>query len=189
MMKTLRRRFGLAALAVLIGVNAWLYWPPAWHLTPAGAILRMGGKVTYLTATGHEGEPAVVLPETVTDEALEQMTALERLQPVAVQLPNSRIGNRGLASLRRLPQLRLLSLLGTKVDDEGLACLEAFANLEILNVDGCAISDRGLDHLKRPPRLQIVSLYGTQITPDGVKKLQAARPGLKVRSEYTPAED
>src|SRR5262249_17499121 len=133
------------------------------------------GTVTYLTAAGHEGEPAVVFPQGFTDADLARLTALERLQPVCVQFQGSPVTNGGLESLKKLTRLRLLSLFGTRVDDAGLPHLKAFPGLEILNLDGCAITDRGLAHLEELPGLQLVSLYKTKVTADGVKQLLANR--------------
>ncbi len=184
-MKTWRSRFAWAALTVLIGVNAWMYWPSAWRFTPTAAIERAGGKVEYLTVAGHEGEPCVRLPPTVTDEDLERMTALDQLQPTVVFLQGGPVGNRGAASLKRLRRLRFLSLWGTKVDDEGLRILKEFPDLEMLNLEGCPITDRGLEHLQGLPQLLDVSLYGTKVTAAGARQLQAARPNMMVRSRFT----
>jgi hypothetical protein len=160
-----------------------------WLPTAAAAIQRAGGTVTYLTAPGHEGEPAVVLPEGITDADLARMTALERLQPTCVQFPKSPVTNNALETLKKLPKLRLLFLFGTKVNDAGLPQLKAFEKLEILNLDGCAITDRGLADLEALPSLRLVSLYGTHVTADGVKKLQANRPKLEVKCEHAAEPD
>jgi hypothetical protein len=176
----------LLVLALLI---FWEFWPAAWWNPFVAAIEWRGGKVRFLTAPTLEGKVAVYLPDNITDEGVEQMTSLDRLQPVWLLFPKGSIGNRGVASLKRFGELRGLSLIGTKVDDAGLAPLEGLANLEILTLDGCAITDQGLEHLKKMPRLQIVSLYNTQVSRKGVERLQAARPGMKVTCIYTAEDD
>jgi hypothetical protein len=188
-MSKLRRRLGLAALFVLLVMIFCLYWPAAWWNPYVAAVELRGGEVISLSNPQMAGRLAVRLPPTTTDENLESMTSLDRLRPVCVQLQGGPVTNRGLASLRRLGELRGLSLLGTKVDDEGMKHLEVFEHLEILNLDGCAITDRGLQDLKKLPRLQVLSLFGTQVTRDGIDRLRKARPRLKVTSVYTMDDD
>jgi hypothetical protein len=188
-MTHLRKRLAWGTLAVCAGLNLWLWWPETWLPTPEAAVLRAGGTVKALTRPDAKGRLAVVLPATVTDEGVEQMTALDRLAPVWLQVEGPGITNRGLASLTRLKDVRGLLLRRTKVDDEGLRRLADFPDLESLNLDGSPITDRGLELIQSLPHLQGVSLYGTKVTKEGVKKLLAARPGLRLNSDHTEEDD
>jgi hypothetical protein len=183
------RRLELAVLILLAGLSFWLFWPRQWW-NPAVAMIEMrGGKVTVLTTPTLRGRLAVTLPATVTDEDLERMTSLDKLEPVWILLQGGPVSNRGVASLQRFHELRGLSLAHTKVDDQGLEHLMALPYLETLNLENCAITDRGLEGLRQLSPLRDVSLYGTGITAKGARRLQAKRPDLKVRSEATDEED
>jgi hypothetical protein len=188
-MKKLRSYLALPLLAVVLLVNAWLFWPAAWRFTPEAAVLRAGGKVTRLTSPENYGKSAVTLPASITDDELEQMTALDDLQPAWVLFEGGRVGNRGVASLKRLSQLRGLSLQSTNVDDEVLAALAALPHLETLNLDGCQITDQGLERIEKFPSLKAVAVRGTAVTRNGVERLKAARPGLRVDSSYSADPD
>jgi hypothetical protein len=182
-------RIGTALAIVLIGVILWLNGSRAWHYPARAAIQRMGGSVTYLTAAELRGRVAIILPGTVSDDELEKMTELDRLEPVWLQLPKAPVTNRGVASLKRLKELRGLSLLGTRVDDDGMQHLLELKNLHTLNLDGCAVTDRALAVLGQIPQLRGLSVIGTKVTPDGVNKLRKARPDLDLHSRYDPDDD
>ncbi len=67
----------------------------------------------------------------------------------------------------------LVSLIGSsKVKDDDLACLQAFPELEHLNLGGTKIGDAGLQHLKGLKRLKRLGLAGTRVTDAGVKELE-----------------
>jgi Leucine-rich repeat (LRR) protein len=80
------------------------------------------------------------------------------------------------ATLGRLA-LKRLSVAGTSVDDEQLALLPRFSNLELLDLTGCArISDRGVAaHLPGLPRLEALALGGTSVSDAGVGRLSMCR--------------
>jgi hypothetical protein len=168
------------------GLNAWLYWPadPATR-----AIRRAGGTVQRLTAGPDSGGIAITLPDTVGDEQLEQMDALDRLRPVWLQLRGRAITGRGLSSLKRLDSLHGLTLYGSTIKNEDLVHLEAFPDLQVINVDCNLITDRGLEQIKKLPKLTSISLRGNPITAEGVRKLQADRPKLTIYSQHEPPDD
>jgi len=171
------------ALIVCIGVNAWIYWP--W--SAKASILKAGGTVQTLTRPDHRGEVAITLPDTVGDAELEQMSALDRLKPVYIQLQGRQITGEGLKWLtQRFPYIFGLTLHGTKVGDDDLTQLAAFPKLDTLNLDASPISDRGLLLLKDLRLLQSVSVRATLVTAQGVEKLQKARPDLVVFSKFMP---
>jgi hypothetical protein len=149
----------------------------------------MGGKVTYLTIPNLRGRAAVVLPGTTTDEDLEHLTALDRLNPAWVQFEGAPVTNRGVTALTRLQDLYGLAVAGSKVDDEGLKQLGAFPRLGVLNVDGTPVTDQGLKYLESLPHLESVSLCATRVTAGGIERLRKARPKLVVISHYDLVDD
>ena len=137
-------------------------------------------------APDHRGELAITLPDTVGDAELEQMSALDRLKPVYIQVQGRQITGEGLKWLKRFPYIFGLTLHGTKVGDDDLTQLAAFPKLDTLNLDASPISDRGLLLLKDLRSLQSVSVRSTLVTAQGVEKLQKARPDLVVFSKFMP---
>jgi hypothetical protein len=187
-MKKYRRRISWLLLVAFGGLAAWIYWPG----DPAiAAIERAGGTVQRLTAGPKRGLFAVTLPDTIGDEDLPRMRALDRLRPAFVQLRGREISGRGLASLTRLDYLYGLVLYGTNIKDEDLVHLHALPELEIVNLDCNLITDKGLSHFspKEMPKLRSLSLRGNPITAKGVDKLKAERPDLIVYSQHEPPDD
>jgi hypothetical protein len=185
-MNSLRKGMGWCCPVIFAGLAGWLYWPG----DPAIATIeKAGGTVQTLTAPELRGRIAIALPDSVGDEDLERMTALDKLQPAWLQLRGSQISGRGLESLKRLVCLRGLTLNSTSISDDDLAGLKAFPELATLNLEGSRISARGLEHLKGLTSLRCVSLWFTTLTADAVLQFQTARPDVIVYSEFTEKND
>jgi hypothetical protein len=185
-MHRLRKRLGWLLLLVLLGTLAWLHWPGD---SAIAAIEKAGGTVQRLTAPEYAGAPAVTLPDTVSDDDLEHMIALDRLRPVWLQLRGRQITGRGIASLKRLSWLRGLTLHGTSITDEDLVHLEAFSDLQTLNLDANSITDQGLEKLGKFRQLKSLSLRGNPLTGSGVERLKTARPDMTVYSQFEVDDD
>jgi hypothetical protein len=142
-----------------------------------------------MTLPGCEGRAAIVLPDTVTDDDLEHLQALDRLDPACLQLRGHQISGRGLASLTRLQRLRILVLYGTSIKDDDLQTLQSFPELATLNLEGSQIGPRSLEHLKKLPALRCVCLHGTPLTAEAVLRFQAEREDVVVLSPFTDKED
>jgi hypothetical protein len=181
-----RNRIAWFSLAILAAILIWIYWP---RNRAVGTIEKAGGTVQYLTAPQYQGKIAITLPDTVSDDDLEYMEALDQLQPVWLQVRGHKITGRGLASLKRLTSLHGLTLNGTHIAAEDLIHLQALPELETINLEGNTISDKGLDIIKDLPNLKSVSIRGNPVTESAVQKLLAARPDLIVFSQYEPNDD
>jgi hypothetical protein len=185
-MRNLRRGISFALLLIFGGLAIWLYWPTHWS---ERSIERMGGRVQLMTLPGVEGRKAIDLPNTVSDDDLENLRALDNLDPACLQLQGRKITGRGLASVTRLRGLRMLTLNGTSITDDDLQTLQAFPELATLNLDASKITPRGLEHLKKLPALRCVSLRGTKLPAEAVLRFQAEREDVLVLSEITDKED
>jgi hypothetical protein len=159
-----------------------VYWPEDSALA---SIKAAGGTVQVLTAPEYAGALAVALPDTVTDESLEHMTALEQLRPAFVQLRGRDITGRGLASLTRLGGLKGLVLHSTGIVDSDLEYLKAFPELTTLNLDGSRLTGEALKHLERLPKLRSVSLRFTTLPGEAVRQFAASHKEVLVLSEFT----
>lgn len=103
-------------------------------------------------------------------------------QVVHLRLSGQPVSNTDLTYLASLKNLTRLNLDHTRLTDEGLGTLAALPNLEQLNLYGTAVTDKGLDVLARYPNLKVVYLWQTQTSPEGIRRLQQARPNLKIET-------
>ena len=185
-MRGLRKPISIVLLLIFGSLAFWLYWPADWSVW---TIERLGGSVQRMTLPGCEGRAAIVLPGTVTDDDLEHLRALDRLDPACLQLRGRQVTGRGLTSLTRLRGLRILVLCSTSITDDDLQTLQAFPELATLNLDGSQIGTPSLEHLKKLPALRSVSLRGTPLSAEAVQRFQAERADVTVLSPFTDKED
>ncbi len=82
--------------------------------------------------------------------------------------------------LAALTGLRKLSLLGTKISNEGLRAIGTLPNLEMLSLYRTAVTDEGLAHLHELPKLRLLVVGETSITKKGRAALRRACPDLKI---------
>jgi hypothetical protein len=143
----------------------------------------------------------------VTDEGLRQLQGMSSLEQLTlgndVQVirqynpPDSPITDAGLVHLRKLDQLRNLTLNGLPITDAGLAAIEGLPNLgglylsrtkveggglsrlkslpklAVLYLDQSAVSDAGMSQLAGASNLQVLSLNRVSLTAEGLKPLKA----------------
>jgi hypothetical protein len=89
----------------------------------------------------------------------------------------------GLASLKGLKNLEVLSVDGAEITDAGLEALLEMPRLEVLDLSKTKVSDAGLETLKRIKKLRFVRLDGSRVTCQGAQALQEALPDLRVLLE------
>lgn len=115
----------------------------------------------------------------ITDAELANLAALSD-QVFALNLAGTKVTDAGLASLAKLPNLRILHLEKTAVSDAGLAHLKGLNGLEYLNLYGTQVTDAGLSQLEGLKNLKHVYLWQSKVTDDGAEKLRKALPTAKV---------
>jgi F-box and leucine-rich repeat protein 14 len=116
----------------------------------------------------------------VTDAGLRHLSSLRELSEL--NLWGVRISDKGLTPLTTLP-LTALDLMGHGgLTDEGMPALEELSGLTRLSIiHGDRVTDAGLESLSKIPRLQFLDLrWGERVTEEGIRRLQVARPGLKI---------
>ncbi|MFN7119063.1 MAG: c-type cytochrome domain-containing protein, partial [Saprospiraceae bacterium] len=79
---------------------------------------------------------------------------IQQLEPIVKQiawlkLSNTRLSNKALQTIAKMPNLTRLSLNNTAVNDEGIKYLENMKQLRYLNLVGTQVSTAGLASLKR----------------------------------------
>lgn len=90
-----------------------------------------------------------------------------------LELRNSRVDDRAIPALARLPRLHCLDLPFTGVTSKGIASLVAQAgNLQSLAVDASQVDDASAAALARHPRLMELYLYGDQVDDKTLRRLE-----------------
>ncbi|MGA2619521.1 MAG: GYF domain-containing protein [Thermoguttaceae bacterium] len=138
----------------------------------AAAIKARGGAVSLDVEAPGSPLLSVVFRETTADDStlagIEKLRFLEHLS-----LSRSRITDAGLQRLRRLGQLKSLSLDDSPyVSDAGLEYIKGFTQLDSLSLRKTKITDAGLANLQGLAKLQTLNLVGTRITDRGLASLR-----------------
>jgi hypothetical protein len=125
-----------------------------------------------------------LLSTKVTDAGLEKVKDWPQLE--SLDLTETEVTNAGLEKLKALPHLESLILNGShqegnRVTDAGLAHLKGLSQLKVLSLSSEKITDAGLANLKGLSQLRELYLQNTQVTDQGVKELQEALPGCKIK--------
>lgn len=149
---------------------------------------------------------------TVCDQIMEHIAALPNLEELHVRWPRfcsgrtadggwdrhlASLSDDGLASLRRMPRLRRITLRGTcefpgsvsarptrpiGIGDAGLVHLAALPNLEYLDLSGTLVTATGLRRLCDAPQLRRLVLLGVPMTPEQQAELRRVLAGVAIET-------
>ena len=130
---------------------------------------RTAGEVTYLNLGGSRA----------TDADAKYVAAFPQIQ--ALQCERIPITGRALRYFQKLPQLKSISLSGTKIGDDDLTLLGTFTNLESLMLGDTAVTTAGVVHLKGLTKLHTLILphnLGRDLVPiiSGMEQLRTISP-------------
>jgi hypothetical protein len=118
----------------------------------------------------HEDQPQVDLILDGSEYSDADLKKIEgKTELAALWFRNTRMTDRGLQSLKKLPNLHYVFLDGNQITDAGLEHLKALTQLQGLSLDATKITDAGLAKLKGLNRLRHLSLAGTPITDAGLE--------------------
>src|SRR5262249_29667324 len=110
-------------------------------------IKKLGGTVRVdRDKTGNEWAMVELGGQAVSREGLAFLKRLPQLR--SLTLSNMRVAEAGLDHLARLPKLRTLRLDNVEDADAALAQLHHFAQLRYLYLGNSQVSDAGLEHLR-----------------------------------------
>ena len=98
----------------------------------------------------------------VTDEGLATLRGASRLEMLHL-VSNRSVSGASLAHLQGLPNLRHLTLSGSRVTDGDLAHLEGMARLEWLDLSGTGVTNEGLAHINSLTGLTRLVLARTRV--------------------------
>jgi Leucine-rich repeat (LRR) protein len=130
----------------------------------------------------------------VTEEGLTALSGLTHLKSLNLtRLGHLRYGSplpalsdAALEPLRKLTELRTLTLSGNRITDAGLALIAQLPNLENLDLDATEVTDAGLLQFRGHKMLKTLSLGGSRVTPRGARELETALPGLQYQFQIDP---
>jgi hypothetical protein len=101
-----------------------------------------------------------------------------------LDLTSTEVGDEALHYLRALPSLESLAL-GEAVTDEGLLVLETLPRLNSLSLLGSKITQEGIDRLLARTRIRAVGLHYTPAsTEEGLRALESSNPGRKFEASW-----
>jgi hypothetical protein len=114
----------------------------------------------------------------ITGSTLHQLAALPKLN--TLYLVGTQLDDAGLAQLQHATSLTTLNLDSTRITDAGMRTLDNLDNLQTLVLGHTAVTDRGLVQLRDLRQLSTLNLRDTKTTPDGVKGLRRMLPDVRI---------
>lgn len=152
---------------------------------PGLRILQLDHEENSLTDTGMiaiaqltQIEHLRIRGGSIGDEGLKTLSKMPNLK--ILNLPQGQFTDRGLAELRQLPRLDSLRIGSPSVTDAGIATFKDFPALRSIHLIDIPITDRGLTDLLAIPRLNSLYLDGAKITDAAVDQMFAKHPHLHV---------
>lgn len=105
------------------------------------------------------------------DSVFSDVSHLHGLQRLRVG--GKRVVGAQLSFVTELPELRVLNLSDSSVDDDGLQSVGGMVNLEELYLIRTPITDSGIPHLASLKSLKVLNLNETEITDDCLRHINA----------------
>jgi len=134
--------------------------------------------------TGRKVACVQLIGSRITDEGLRNIVHLRSLKELMFK--DMPIGDRGLAYVAQLPELRILRIEGPNaVTDEGLETLTKTPFLKTLGLVRMEITDDGLKHVANMTELEALSLTKVKITDAGLDHLRNLKRLKRLKIYYT----
>jgi internalin A len=99
------------------------------------------------------------------------------------------IQSAGLAQLRDLDNLLLLSAQRTATDDDGLSQIQGIVSLRLLRLNWSKVSDDGLKYIDRLPDLLMLYLSGTGVTDEAAVRINRLKQLTALQLAHTELTD
>lgn len=201
---------GVAALTLLGATSAFIIL--AWSGDDSGAVslvededlrrereaierLKERGCRAEIRTDGWIGVAGVLLtlfPEHFNEKGhivKEVFGDLRYLRNCFLVLDDTPVSNDGLADLKLLDNLLLLSLQRTQVTDEGVGHIEGIVSLRLLRLNWTGITDHGLRYIDRLPDLVMLYVSGTRITDNAMLHITELKKLAALQMAFTEISD
>jgi hypothetical protein len=141
---------------------------------------------------GTSGIAVKIATEHITEDGeilLDVLVEFRYLRRLFLIVDRTPIGEKGLAQLRKLNNLLLLSAQTTMTDDKGLAQIEGIVSLRLLRLNRSLISDNSLRHIERLPDLKLLYLSNTLLTDEAMPHIAELTQLTSLKIENTKLTD
>jgi len=99
---------------------------------------------------------------------------------VWLNLANTKITNKSIATLSSCKNILKLNVAYTSLNDDAISLLNQFTKLNYLNIVGTSITDNGLAKLNISNNLKTIYCWNTKITQDGVDQFKKRYPNIQI---------
>jgi hypothetical protein len=123
-----------------------------------------------------------------SDQDLEVLRALPKLQTFTLGGKNPKVSDQGLRRIGTLTRLKWLGLHRAGITDEGLVHLKRLNNVAYLSLSGCKIDGSGLRHIQDLP-IQTLDLNYTNLIADKLAHVTAMKSLTGLSFTNTPVTD
>ncbi|QEL21074.1 serine/threonine-protein kinase [Limnoglobus roseus] len=163
---------------------AWLKWAALKSLAAFGpANMQMTERVAkMLAAKEHLVTVGLLGRSRVSDECWKVLAASKSVAHLTT--PGEAVGDESCASIRQLTTLDWWDTSGSAVTDVGVQKLKGHPQLRVLMLGSTQVTDAAVPTLISLPGLQVVNLTKSKVTAEGLAKFKAARPEVKVESDF-----
>ena len=144
--------------------------------------------VTPLSAGSPALEATIFIRKTYQPEFLEELLEA-REQIVSINLTDLPIEDEDLATLAKFPNLEKLILNGTDISGENLSVLSANQNLQSLSLSNTEISTTALKEIEQLTSLNELYVWSTDLEESELEELEKLNSQLEVYTGYVPDEN
>ena len=99
---------------------------------------------------------------------------------VWLNLANTKITNKGIATLSSCKNILKLNVAYTLLNDDAISLLNQYTKLNYLNIVGTSITDHGLVKLNPSKNLKSIYCWNTKITQSGVDQFRKRYPNIQI---------
>ena len=115
----------------------------------------------------------------LNDVQLQKISILDS-HLVWLNLANTKITNKLIATIANCKNLLKLNLAHTSINDDAIRLLQPFSKLNYLNIVSTAVTDKGLAQLQPSQNLKAIYCWNTKITQQGVDAFKKRYPSIQI---------
>lgn len=112
----------------------------------------------------------------ITDEVVAAIPATQKM--ISIRLFNTKVGDKGVASLTRFTRLQVFGYTGTELTDAGMYSLAKITSLNTITITDAKITDKGVLALHPLVNLRRFNIENSAASEQAVQSLQLSLPRL-----------